>query len=288
MRTLLAILAIPILVAGCAGGSSGGNPSGSTAPTAASRYAVGTGPESLILRVSTEGGFIAPGYLLTAIPQFALYGDGRVIVPGPVDAIYPGPLLPNLRQLQLAPAEIQRLLAAADADGLLGADASYAQANVMDAGTTTFTTTVDGKTHTISANALGASAVAVDASDAAARAKLLDFQGKIQDLSGFLGRTVGDGDSYRPLEMRVFVGPEPGADPASPSLQAVTWPLAGDPATAGKPTGIQGQSCILVSGTDLTRFLAVATSATSTSVWTAPSGRFGVAVRPLYPNETGC
>jgi len=288
MRRLLSLLVLSVLLAGCNAAGSSGNPSGSAGQSAASKYAVATGSSSLILRVSSGGGFVAPGSLLTSLPEFALYGDGRVIVPGAVDAIYPAPLLPNLRQFKLTPAEIQRLLAAADADGLLGPDVDYPQANVMDAGTTTFTTVVDGKTHTISANALTEAGSGSDSPDAAARTKLLDFQSKIQDLGGFLGRTLGNGDAYQPTAIRVYVGPEPANDPAVTSPKTVAWPLAVDPLTGGKPTGFEGESCVLVSGSDTAKFLAAAETATSSSTWTASSGRFGVSVRPLYPNESGC
>jgi len=127
--------------------------------------------------------------------------------------------------MHVTSAEIQTILAAADADGLLGPDASYDATGIMDAGTSVFTTVVGGKTHRISAYALSESGTTSDAAAAAARKKLQDFQDKITDLSTFLGRTVSDAEAYAPTEMRVLIGPEPAADPNFPNPQLVTWPL---------------------------------------------------------------
>ena len=127
MRRLLPLLGAGLLLAAACTVASVGSPTPSTAPTAtptaaptaAAGYSVATGPNNLILRIATGGGFVAPSYMLTAVPGFALYGDGRIIVPGPVTAIYPAPLLPNLRIISVTPAEIQKIVAAADAAGLL-------------------------------------------------------------------------------------------------------------------------------------------------------------------------
>lgn len=68
--------------AGCGDGDSIGHPSGQN---------------ELVLQVTTGGGLVPIDYDLTLVPEFSLYGDGRLIVPGPVMAIYPGPALPNLQ-----------------------------------------------------------------------------------------------------------------------------------------------------------------------------------------------
>lgn len=297
MRAFLAILVVPLLAAACGSGPSGSAtpvpsaaPSAavpSAAPSATPRYAVETGADKLILRIADEGGFIAPGYLLSRVPQFALYGDGRVIVPGPIDTIYPGPLAPNLRQLQVTPEEIQKIMAAADAASLLGPDASYVQPNVSDASTTVFTTTVAGSTHTIGAYALGLGG-GFGIPNQPARAKLDDFRTKMTDLAGFLGRTVSDAAAYQPSAMRVFVGAVGSPAPGDSTQQVVTWPLTADPATAGQTTAVAGIRCVVVSGGDLTAFMTVARNATAATLWAAPSGRYSVSLRPLYPEETGC
>ena len=291
MRKLLSILAIPVLAAACTAAGSTGAPGTSGAPgtggPAGHHYTVETAPDKQILRLTNEGGFVAPGYLLTAVPQFALFGDGRVVVPGPVDAMYPGPLLPNLRQIHITGDEIQKIVAAADAAGLLGPNANYNATNIADAGTAVFTTTVDGRTHVISAYALFESGTTDDQTATAARAKLLDFQDKILDLSKFLGRTIGD-EAYQPTAMRIFARLA-SADQSGLTPQVVNWPLAKDPMTAGQPTTTAPDTrCLAIDGADLTTFLTIANTANAITVWVAPSGRLNISVRPLYPNESGC
>jgi hypothetical protein len=81
-------------------------------------------------------------------------------------------VLPNLRQVRVTPAEIQKILAAADQAGLLGPDANFNATDIFDASSTSFTTIVDGKTHTIGAYALGYPVVTVGAALTEARKKL--------------------------------------------------------------------------------------------------------------------
>jgi hypothetical protein len=42
-----------------------------------------SGPTDVILRLAPGGGFVAPGVLLTEIPEFTLYGDGTVVYRDP-------------------------------------------------------------------------------------------------------------------------------------------------------------------------------------------------------------
>lgn len=274
MRKLISILAIPLLAAACAG-SGTGTASRAPASPAAPKYLVAAGPDKLILQIASEGGFISPSFQLTRTPPLALYGDGRVIVPGPTSDASPGPLLPNLHQEHVTPAEIQKILAAADAAGLLGPNATYGGPGMPDAPNTVFRTTVAGVTHVINASGVGVGA----------QTKLGDFENSMLDLSGMLGRNVADDGAYQPAGFDVFSSVAVQPDATQP---VVTWPLALDPATAGETTLVDGVRCLAVKGADLAPFLAVAQTATAGTVWKAPSGDYTVSVRPLYPEESGC
>ena len=308
MRRLLALLGIYLLVAAaCAGGGAAsptpaGSPTPQVSPTpspsavATLRYPVETAANALVLRIATGGGLIRPDYALTVVPNFALYADGRIIVPGPFSTIYPTPLLPNLRVMTVTPAEIQLILAAADAAGLLGPDASYdsvASVGIADAGSVLFTAVVGGKVHRISAYALSPGGDLGGRPDGspevdAARAKLAKFWTQMSNLSSLLGRPVDDTTAYVPTAMRLFVSDAGPADPAQPTGQTLAWPLASDPAQAGQPTAVEGTVCLAITGTDLSSFLTAAGKASNLTVWTFGRARYGVGVRPLYPNETGC
>jgi hypothetical protein len=66
-------------------------PAASPSPSPSTTPALGA---ELVLRVTTEGGFIGPAAHLAQLPVVVVYADGRIFTPAPVDAIYPGPLLP--------------------------------------------------------------------------------------------------------------------------------------------------------------------------------------------------
>jgi hypothetical protein len=264
------------------GATSGASGSPASSPA---KYQVATGADKLILQIAGEGGLINPSFQLTVTPLLALYGDGRVIVRGPTSQVSPGPLLPNLRQKHVTGAEIQEIMAAADSAGRLGPTVSYDSGGVMDAGTTTFRTTVGGITHLVSAGALGAGDGTMVSPDSAARAKLLHFENSMNDLSRMLGRTVADDGAYQPAGFDVFSSEAAQPDATQP---VVTWPLASDPGTAGSTTLVDGVRCLAVKGADLAAFVGVAQTAPLGTIWKAPSGEYNVSVRPLYPEESGC
>jgi hypothetical protein len=283
MRKLVSLLGIGFLAAGCL--SPG--PSASPVVTAAPTYNVATGSDQLLLSIETGGGLVPMWFRLTHKPWFALYGDGRIIVPGPTGDS-PLPLVPDLRQMHVAPAEIQKILAAADPAGLLGPDARFYAVDIFDASTTTFITTVDGKTHTLSAYALGYPASAADASAEAVRVRLADFERKMEDLSAFLGRTVDDTEAYKPAAMRIFTSPFDSSNPEDANRHVVAWPLGVDPGTAGEAAVTPNTRCLLVTEPDLDAFLVVAKGADAQSIWTYGAAKYSVYVRPLYSHEKGC
>jgi hypothetical protein len=281
MRKLVSLLGIGLLAAACTGaGASGSTP----APT----YNVATGSDQLVLRITTGGGLVPVEYTLTHTPWFSLYGDGLVVVQGPANESYPGPLLPNLRQMRVTPAEIQKILAAADGAGLLGPDARFDATDIYDASTTTFTTIVDGKTHTIGAYALDFEGGTVDAAAARIREKLSGFEGELGNLAAFLDRQISDAETYDAAAMRLFTSPVDSSEQNGQTRPVLAWPLSVDPGTAGEATKVTMTRCLVVTGSDLEAFLAAAKTANSLTLWTYGANRYSVLVRPLYPDETGC
>jgi hypothetical protein len=74
----------------------------------------------VVLSITDVGGFVPSDRTFANLPRLLVTGDGRVIQAGPVIAIYPGPLLPNVLQRSITEAGIQRLIDLADEHGLLG------------------------------------------------------------------------------------------------------------------------------------------------------------------------
>lgn len=291
MRRIGSVLAIGLILAGCTAARSieaPRAPDGATATpapaTPATGYELPASPDALVLRIDTDGGLMGPGAIPTHVPEFSLYADGRAITIGAVMTIYPGPLLPNVLEATLTPAEMQKTLAAADQSGLLGPDASFWTDGIADAPTTVFTTTANGITHTMSAYALGINAAATSA-DASARDRLVVFRSKMWDLGSFLGRQVAS-TPYEPKAMRLFFGIPAQVEP-NVTQQEDIWPLKRDPIT-GTATNRYGLRCMALTGSDLQAFMPMARTANAITVWKAPSGKYSVSVRPLLPEETGC
>ncbi len=158
-RRALALGLIVIgLVAGCAG--SGGSPSPTVTPTSAITHP--SEPTTVILRMATGGGFVAPGVHLGEIPEFTLYGDGTLIVRDPA-RMYLEPVSPDgiarlvpFLTARLPEAAIQALLADAIGPGGLGlARLDYPPLTIADAPSTTFILRAGGFDKQVVVGALG-------------------------------------------------------------------------------------------------------------------------------------
>jgi hypothetical protein len=166
-------------------------------PPASDGYEHSTEPEAVVLRISDEGGFVPPEHTFAGAPRLLITGDGRLIQGGPVIAIYPGPLLPNLLQRSITEAGIQRLMTLADERGLL-ADVTYTPpANIADATDTVVTITVGGKTFEHRAYALGHAGGPEGGETDEARARLLDFVIAATDLTSAPAGELGPEQPYR-------------------------------------------------------------------------------------------
>jgi hypothetical protein len=276
-----AIALTAIVAAACAA------PAGAINPSASPNAAID--PDSVVIRVDWEGGFVPPGVNLSRLPLVLVTADGRVITQGPQDAMYPGPLLPNLQVRTLTPEALADLLERAADDGLL-VDAEYAGGPIADAATTVLRITVDGVTYTQSAYALYESLDAsgmeqpADAPGAEGRAAMRSFLDALSGLpdDAYTGASlpyVADG-------MRVYSSefvPDPAAD-----WQPVQWPLE-DLATAGESAGEGlGIRCQVVTGDDLASVLPLLEDANGATPFRSGGADYTLIVRPLLPGERGC
>jgi len=247
-----------------------------------------TGPHDLILRIDLVGGFIAPQAQLRRVPVLALYGDGRLVAPGPQIEIYPGPALPNLQVRIVSEAGIQAILAAARDAGLLGPDRDFGGPRMPDAPTTTFTVVADGARHVISVQGLGTVGPAASSpgGDSEALAKLVAFQSKVTDLQAWLpSGSLGPEQTFLTDEMRVYVLPyQPQQDLPQRTLD---WP-AGSFGGFLPVLDVTGIRCGAVSGSSLRAVLATARAANELTPWRADGRLWTLVFRPLLPDESGC
>jgi hypothetical protein len=283
-----------VLAAACADpapGAGDGGPTGASGSTGGSGSTHPGGASDLVLRVSTEGGFVPVDVLRGQIPGFSLFGNGTVITTGAQIEIYPGPALPSLIATPLTDQGVQALIRAA-LDAGLGKDARHVDLGDMaisDMPTTVLTLAVDGQTHETTVYALGAVSEQPGgmSDDAwAARQALERFAAQVGDLRSWLPEgSVGEDAPHAPSAMRIFVSPYAG----DPNLlqEPIPWPLATDLATLGEATD-QGDRCAVLEGADLDAVLPLAERANTLTPWTSGGERYAIAFRPLLPDESGC
>jgi hypothetical protein len=247
-----------------------------------------TGATSVVLRVSSGGGFVPVQVNLRAMPSFTLYGDGTVIVPGPVIQIYPGPAISPLVRSKLSEVQVQALLKRAGAAGLLAPRAidygDMGAVGISDMPTTTLIANVAGRHVRRQAYALGARTRGGRLSPAQAKAR--------QALARFVaGLPQGvSGKPSLPHAIAAYVGPYRGQ--AQPGAKRVVWPLASNLATAGKrvSSGLEYR-CIVVRGAAVEKLMATLRKANEQSRWLARAGgkaSYQVIARPLLPDERRC
>ena len=112
--------------------------------------------------MSTGGGFVAPGALLTEIPEFSLYGDGTVIYRDPATSYSASPrpdgieIRAPFQSAHLSETQVQAILADAMGPGGLAAAAdNYPPCCVADAPSTIFTLSAGGLDKVVTVGALG-------------------------------------------------------------------------------------------------------------------------------------
>lgn len=298
----LAIIAIlSIVVAACASAapSSSGTPSGgpSTAPSGgvpsptpvASPSAA---PATLLLKVTSEGGFINPAANLAAVPSVAVYADGRIMTPGPVDAIYPGPLLAPVAVRDVGAAGAAAILAAIKGVGL-DKEAASGPGIPGDSGTNVFTVVVDGVTTTSRFAGGGqpghpGGPVASGDEERVAALALLD---KLLDPAETWGAASVKDGTYTPIGYRVYVAPGGPPPDAQASQPPVAWPLATALAAFGTPAnpdrGIAGLRQGVVLGADAAALGPILQRATAITAFTSGGQSFTLYVRALLPDEAG-
>ena len=159
--------------------------SGSTVPPATmpvpSTIAVPTGADQFVVRVSYAGGLVANNYNVMRTPSVLITADGRVVTPGAVPAVYPGPLLPAQRERTITAEGIQAVLVAAQQAQLLGPIPNYeVDPFVMDAADTVVEIHAMGKVFTHVAYALDMPA---PAPESAARVRLREFVQSLTDIA---------------------------------------------------------------------------------------------------------
>lgn len=283
---LTSLLAIAVAATACSI-AAGAAPSGSPS-------AKPLDPDQVIFRVSWDGGFVMPETILARLPMVTVYGDGRVITQGPQIMIYPGPLMPNLREHTLSAAALDRLIEFARDRDLLKT-VHYPFPLIADAPDTVLEVNLDGKTYRVSANALAEAAAAADASsglDPAAVQGRADLRSFIDALPGVPASDFVDEEhrfEFTALRIYASKAVPPSDSDAGLVPPAIDWPL-GDLGTAGftVPNSPLGVSCQALKGDDLAKVLPILQNANSLQTFSSNGERYSLIARPLLPGDADC
>jgi hypothetical protein len=228
------------------------------------------GADDVVARIAYEGGFVPVETMFLNLPTLLVTGDGRVIVPGAVPAIYPGPLLPSLQVGSIGEDGVQQLLSLAADHGLLTPRTYETDMNIADAPDTVVTIVANGETIEHRAYALGLGgepetdplraelAAFVDAATRAASDGSIDLQPYASDTFLLRAAPVSDLSVY---------DPEP---------TVVAWP-AEAPALDG------AADCLSVPADTVGEAVA---SADQLTFFTSGDVTYSVAVKPLLPGDS--
>jgi hypothetical protein len=227
---------------------------------------------------------LAPQYTFGTLPTATISGgqffDGMVAIP----MIYPGPIYVGLSTRTISAAGIDEIAAEANADGLLGTQASFGQTapggvscNVL--------MVIAGVTHALT----GACPVDVTASAAPGTAEAYNaFWNKLQGIGTWLAADLGSSVPYPPTSLAVLVIPAVAASGAPMAPGQVTWPLTTPFASFGTPAGSADYRCAVVTGEDLAALLPAVQGANQLTNFVDSQGvSRSLQVRVLTPGDAG-
>ena len=281
-RTAPVLALLAVIAAACANEPGGSGDGGIDHPT---------GADQVILRLSYEGGFVPIEYGLTQFPSFTLYGDGRIVVPGPQIEIYPGPALPAVNQRIMNEEGVQAIIQAALEAGLGQGDrdhSDFGSTVIADASTAVFTFSANGRVSQVSVYALAELPEQPDGmpdEEFEARTALNDLARRLSALEQWLPRgSVGPEEPFVADGYRLFVGSYRPAEelPQDP----VEWPLTTPLAAGGGDTA--GYACHPVRDEEWASLAPLAREANQLTPWISRGEKFSVLFRPLLPDESGC
>ena len=309
IRAAACAVLVPLVVIACSG-----TPSPSVASSAAPSRAPASGAPTaspspsapaaeLLLKVTSEGGFINPLASLNALPIVEVYADGRILTPAAQDAIAPAPLLPAVDIRDVGPAGATAIRAAIVAAGL-DRPAAGGPGIPGDSGSDIFAVTIDGQTTEtrLSGNGpgvggpggpgVGGPGASTDGSTdpaAAERAAAFDLLSRLTDPAETWGAATTPSTRLVPSGFRVFAAPgAPASDPAT-ARPPVDWPLATPLDQFGAPAqpdrGVAGLRAGAVLGPDAATLAPVLAAATDATAFRSGGALWTLYVRPLLPDE---
>ena len=288
----LTTLSLAVLLAACSGAA--GQPAGGgSSPGANASDGVGTatpsvnpdaidhptGPTDIVLRVGEEGGFMMMEAVMSRVPMFTLYGDGRVVIAQFPDASGQAGIngLPQqvLRETHFTEDQVQDLLKFALVDGQLGIAKESFPILVMDVPDTVIQLHAGGVDKTVRVAGLGMDPQ--PGPDAAVLKSLAELVARIQSISA-------DQDYAATASIAILNATEP-----APGVTAQPWPwpdTAPSDFTQPKPNDPFGFTSHVLSAAEADAIGIAPGDWTAPMTLAGPDGKtYVVIVRPALPEE---
>jgi hypothetical protein len=261
------LLALCFLLLACAGSSA----------NLADELNLNEDPDSILLSVTSAGGFVPVEFMVNQGPHLVLTRGGQLIHQGPQIEIYPGPLLANWQVSQLDEESMLFVLEELDALNFdeIGQVENNDATGVADAPITTVRFYNQDGEHSFAVYALGISEDSTD-SRVPILANLVDRLGTM---------TGASATSYMPEMIQVVAGVGAGEiDEAVTNVRE--WPL---PVSYEDMTEIGFDwRCAAYEGEEAQNLLSVFAEANQATRWTLGEVDYQILVRPLFPEETPC
>ena len=265
-RTITTLVALALAAVACGGA---GDSSDTT---------VAGNPDTVLLTITSEGGFIPVEFNLDRMPRYQLMTDGTLFYQGPVPAIFPGPMLTNVQVTSLDTAVHDEVLALIDELGLPGIDEQIDNSGaetIADASTEFVTYYDETGTHRLGVYALGLT----DGVNRSPERLLMTELVEILDEA----TATGESTPYQPEVLQVAAGPgvaEPGMSTVEP------WPL--EVAFSDMDEWGAGWRCSSVEGEVVDSLIQVFSEANQATLWDTGDEELALRARPLLPGETAC
>ena len=279
-RQLLALVAVaPLaLLASACGSRTSVSTDGSTtvpsteAPTTAPGITHPTGGDDVVIRLTYDGGFVAPGTIFSRLPRLLITGDGSVYFEGAQIEIYPQPLLPPILVGTISEGELQALLQSAESGGLFRA-VTYGQPStgIADAPNTILVINANGTTYTHDAYALGMAGEETNED----RHHLYEYVSLLEPIANGVPNTHSFGATR--FAIRATPASQVPDDGVAPS-EAV-WPQAAGVRLA------DAAECQVVDATSLGTLFNEAKQNTR---FVEDGVKYVLIVRPMLPGDPGC
>jgi hypothetical protein len=272
-----------ILLVGCTGSAS--SPSSSLDPPDGDGY--------LLRATITQA--LPPETRFAWLAPIAITGDGVVLVPGAVDASYPGPLLPVYVGRQISTAGYARIVAEAARLGMLAGNGRFTPDDgAPGAVLGRIEIVVDGVRHELTGDPSRLIVCITTPCEPAPGTPeaFATFWGMLVALPDWLGSELGPESLYRPDGLAILVAPPVRGDEGLPTRLAA-WPLDTPLRDLGEPVGDERlPRCVTSRGDDVDRLLAAFGTADQLTNWldpdSDPSDAVFLLVRPLLPGEDVC